>query len=83
MIMQKVISPILTSVILALWVSGIGILSVQNATPISLKFISFQSIQMPVGVILSFSVSVGVVISAIFLPTLLSIGHLKDNQEDF
>jgi uncharacterized integral membrane protein len=81
--MQKFIPPILGSIILALWVSGIAILSVQNATPISLKFISFHSIKIPLGVILSFSVSLGVLISSIFMPPLLRVGHIKENQEDF
>lgn len=81
--MQKFIPPILGSIILALWVSGIAILSVQNATPISLKFIGFHSIKIPVGLILSFSVSIGVLISSIFIPPLLRNGQIKNHQEDF
>ena len=81
--MQKFIPPILGSIILALWISGIAIFSVQNATPISLKFIGFHSIKIPVGVILSFSVSLGVLISSIFMPPLLRIAQIKGNQEDF
>ncbi|NET24880.1 DUF1049 domain-containing protein [Okeania sp. SIO1I7] len=81
--MQKFISPILCSIILALWVSGIAIFSVQNSTEISLRFIAFQSIDMPVGVILAFSVSVGVIISSILLPPLFGIGQTKERQEDF
>ncbi|NES69968.1 MAG: DUF1049 domain-containing protein [Okeania sp. SIO2D1] len=81
--MQKFISPILSSIILALWVSGIAIFSVQNSTPISLKFMAFQSIQIPVGVILAFSVSIGVIISSILLPPLFGIGQIKEHQEDF
>ena len=81
--MQKLISPILCSIVLALWVSGIAIFSVQNSTPISLKFMAFQSIQIPIGVILAFSVSIGVIISSILLPPLLSFGQKKERQEDF
>ncbi|MEM1171135.1 MAG: lipopolysaccharide assembly protein LapA domain-containing protein [Cyanobacteria bacterium P01_H01_bin.35] len=81
--MQKFISPIISSIILALWISGIAILSVQNATPISVKFIGFQSIQIPVGVILSFSVGIGVIISSILLPPLFNLGQMKERQEDF
>ena len=81
--MQKFISPMLASLILALWVSGIAILSVQNAAPISLKFIGLQSIQLPVGVILSFSVGIGLIISSILLPPLFNLGQMKDRQEDF
>ena len=81
--MQKFISPIISSIILALWISGIAILSVQNASSISLKFISFQSIPIPVGVILSFSVSIGVIISSILLPPLFNLGQMKERKEDF
>lgn len=73
----------LISLILALWVSAIAVISVQNATPISLKFIGFRSIEMPVGIILAFTVGVGLIISAILLPPLLSIVVMKNNQEDF
>ncbi|WP_293133305.1 DUF1049 domain-containing protein [Okeania sp. SIO3I5] len=81
--MQKFISPIISSIMLALWISGMAILSVQNATPISLKFLGFQSIQIPIGVILSLSVSVGLIISSILLPPLLNLGQMKDSQEYF
>ncbi|MGB3510811.1 MAG: DUF1049 domain-containing protein [Microcoleaceae cyanobacterium] len=81
--MQRFISPMLTSLILALWVSAIAVISVQNATPISLKFIGFRSIEMPVGIILAFTVGVGLIISGILLPPLLNIAAMKHNQEDF
>ncbi|MBS9770465.1 MAG: DUF1049 domain-containing protein [Trichodesmium erythraeum GBRTRLIN201] len=81
--MQKLIPPIISSIILALWVSSIAILSVQNATPISLKFLSFQSIEIPIGVILSFSVSIGVIISSIILPSLFHLEQIKDHQKNF
>ena len=81
--MQKLIPPILTSLILALWVIGIAILSVQNATPISLKFIGFQSIEMPIGIILAFAVSLGVIISSILLPPVFNITAMKQHPEDF
>ena len=90
--MQKFVSPIICSIILALWVSGIAILSVQNATPISLKIFfkifsltifDFESIQIPIGVILSLSVSMGVIIGSALLSPFFSIGHMKDSQEDF
>lgn len=81
--MQKFIPPILASVILALWVSGMAILSVQNATPISLKFIGFRSIEMPVGIILAFTVSAGVIISSLLLPPLFNMRAMEQSPEDF
>ncbi len=58
---MKTINNLLASLVLAVWVSAIAILSVQNATSVSLKFLVFQSIQMPVGVVLGFSASAGVI----------------------
>ena len=52
---------LLTSSILAAWAVAIAILSVQNATPVSLNFLTFQSIQLPVGIALGFSFAVGIV----------------------
>ncbi|WP_008309107.1 hypothetical protein [Leptolyngbya sp. PCC 6406] len=47
----------MTKVVLALipavWVVAIAILSVQNATPVSLRFLVFRSVELPVGVVLS------------------------------
>ncbi|MEB3339706.1 DUF1049 domain-containing protein [Okeania sp.] len=81
--MQKFIPPIIISLIIALWVSSIAILSIQNATPVSLKFIGFQSINIPIGIILSFSVSIGIIISSLVMPPLFYLKDMKDNQEDF
>ncbi|VXD22536.1 conserved exported hypothetical protein [Planktothrix serta PCC 8927] len=59
---------IVTSFIVAFWISAIAILAVQNATPISLTFLFFDSIQLPVGVILAFSVVSGLLGAALFQP---------------
>ncbi|NJK38432.1 MAG: DUF1049 domain-containing protein [Oscillatoriales cyanobacterium RM1_1_9] len=67
---MRTLSSILTSLILAGWVSTIAILAIQNATPVALKFLTFQSIQIPVGLILAFSVSTGGIAGAV-LPLLL------------
>ena len=56
---------LLLSLLLAGWVGAIAILAVQNATPVSLKFLQFQSIQMPVGVLLAFSLGAGMLCMAI------------------
>jgi len=67
---MKSIFPLLTSSILAIWILAIAILSVQNATPVSLKFLAFESIQMPVGIVLAFCVAIGLIGGAIALPLL-------------
>ncbi|MGL5136113.1 MAG: lipopolysaccharide assembly protein LapA domain-containing protein [Planktothrix sp.] len=59
---------IVTSFILAFWMSAIAILAIQNATPISLRFLFLESVQLPVGVLLAFSVSLGLLSAALFKP---------------
>ncbi|CEJ44680.1 LapA family protein [Umezakia ovalisporum] len=65
---MKTLIPILISLIVAIWLAAIAIISVQNATPVSLKFLTFQSIQIPVGLVLAFSVGVGLIGMAILQP---------------
>jgi uncharacterized integral membrane protein len=69
---------LLTSVIIAIWMGAIAVLSVQNFTPVSLKFLAFQSFEMPVGLILAFSVGLGLVGTALLEP-LLGLAH---DQQD-
>ncbi len=65
---MKSIANLLISVVIAVWVMAIAILSVQNATLVSLKFLSFRSIQIPVGLVLAFCVCVGLVGIAMLQP---------------
>ncbi len=67
--MKKQIAAIGICVILGIWVGAIAILSVQNATPVQLSFFGLKSIQMPVGVVLAFSVAIGTIVGAIPLGT--------------
>ena len=76
------------SLILAAWVGAIAILSVQNAAPVSLNFLQFQSIQMPIGVVLAFGVGIGMLGMAILSPLWKLAGpslpqsHPEDLYED-
>ncbi|MDA0672767.1 MAG: hypothetical protein O3C67_03555 [Cyanobacteria bacterium] len=47
----------------ALWIVAIAILSVQNATPVALRFLWFQSVELPLGVILSFCAAGAMVVT--------------------
>jgi len=47
---------------------AIAIISVQNATPVSLRFLTFESIQIPVGLVLAFCVAVGMIVMSILQP---------------
>nr|WP_238718039.1 LapA family protein [Petrachloros mirabilis] len=54
----------MVSVILGAWVVAIAVLSVQNATAVSVRFLLWRSVPLPVGVILAFAVGVGVLLVA-------------------
>lgn len=56
---------LIASLIVAAWLLAIAIISVQNFAPVSLKFLFFQSVQVPFGIVLAFSVAIGVVGTAI------------------
>ena len=64
----KILVNFLISVIIAVWMVAIALISVQNATPVSLRFLVFQSIQIPFGLMLAFSVAVGLLITAVLQP---------------
>ena len=64
----KILANFFILVIIAVWVVAIAIISVQNATPVSLQFLVFQSIQIPFGLMLAFSVSVGLLGTAVLQP---------------
>ena len=57
----------LLAIIPALWVAAMAIVAVQNATPVSLRLLTFQSIDIPFGVLLAFGVAGGMVAAAIGL----------------
>ncbi len=73
------------AVIIAVWVMVIALISVQNATPVSLRFLGLQSIQIPFGLVLAFVVAGGLLGMAILQP-LWGLGELKsrvDEEADF
>jgi uncharacterized integral membrane protein len=56
---------VIVSSLAALWIAAIAILSVQNATAVSLQFLAFRSVPMPIGVVLAFSAALGMVGGAV------------------
>ena len=62
---MKALFPFTASLILAVGMTAVAILSVQNATPVSLQFMIFESINIPVGVVLAFSLAIGLIAGAI------------------
>ncbi len=58
---MKNLLPLLATVTCALWVGAIAILAIQNYTPISLQFLAFPLINLPVGILLAFCAMAGMV----------------------
>jgi uncharacterized integral membrane protein len=79
---MKALANLLTSIVVAIWVVAIAILSVQNITPVSLRFLNFQSIQLPIGLVLAFSAGVGLIAVALLLPLWVPGSQSNNDIED-
>ncbi len=65
---MKSLAILVTTIVIALWVVAIALLSVQNATPVSLRFLGFQSIQIPFGLFLALCAGIGMIAMALLQP---------------
>lgn len=83
---MKSLASLLTSSVVAVWIVAISLLSMQNADPIRLKFLRYQTIQLPVGFVLAVSAGVGVVATALIQPLWgmgdTSARSIEDDIED-
>lgn len=79
---MKTLASLLTSLVLAIWVVAIAIISVQNATPVALSFLTFRTIQIPIGLVLAFSAGIGIVGTAMILPLWSLPGGRTQSDED-
>ena len=68
--MIKTLTNLMIALLIAFWLGAIAIFSIQNITAVSLKFLFWQSIQLPVGVLLAFCVGLGLILGTL-LPLLL------------
>jgi uncharacterized integral membrane protein len=50
---------LIISAIVAVWIVAIALLSVQNATIVSIKFLFWESVQLPWGLILAGAAGIG------------------------
>ncbi len=66
---MRTIANLINSLIMAGWVGTIAIFSIQNIQAVSLQFLGFQSIPIPVGVLLAFFAGIGMVLGSL-LPLL-------------
>jgi uncharacterized integral membrane protein len=63
-------SKLLISLIISSWLILIAVFSIQNITPVSLSFLFFKSINIPVGVLLTMFGAMGIVLGSV-IPFLL------------
>ncbi|MEO0836167.1 MAG: LapA family protein [Cyanobacteria bacterium J06642_3] len=64
---MKFLANLLNSLIVAGWISAIAVVAIQNIQDVSLKFLFWQSIKFPIGVLLALCLGVGYILGA-FLP---------------
>ncbi|MGY6529194.1 MAG: lipopolysaccharide assembly protein LapA domain-containing protein [Cyanobacterium sp.] len=68
---MKTFSNLIITFIISFWIIILPIFAIQNVAPISLTFFGFQSISIPLGILVSFSVSSGFIGGAL-LPVFFS-----------
>lgn len=66
---MKFLANLLNSLIIAGWIGAIAVFAIQNIEDVSLKFLGWQSISFPIGILLAFCLGVGYICGA-FLPLL-------------
>ncbi|GAB4542783.1 MAG: hypothetical protein Tsb0014_35870 [Pleurocapsa sp.] len=66
---MKIVANLFVSLLMTVWVGAIAIFSIQNIQDVSLQFLMFHSIKLPLGVLLSFCAGAGMVLGAL-LPLL-------------
>lgn len=58
---------LLSMIILAGWLGGFAVISIQNIQLVSLKFLLWESVRLPFGVLLAFAVGFGLIVGS-FIP---------------
>ena len=66
---MRIFANFINSLIVAAWISAIAVFSIQNIEAVSLKFLFWESIQFPIGVLLAFCAGVGFMMGS-FIPLL-------------
>ncbi len=61
---------LLSSLVIALWVVLMSVMSIQNVADVTLHFLSFESIKIPVGVVMSLSLAVGIIAQPLLISVL-------------
>jgi lipopolysaccharide assembly protein A len=76
---MNALTNLLISSIAAIWIALIALISVQNASLVSLKFIFWRSIDLPWGLVLAVAVALGFILGGC-LPLLGKISSTIDRQ---
>lgn len=74
---------LITACIVAVWIGTIAIVSVQNAAPVALRFLAIQTIEFPFGLVIAFSVMLGILGTAIAQPLLGFSASQIDDEDEF
>lgn len=61
---MQTLTQLMIALIMAAWLLTMVLLSIQNVTPVSLKFLLFESIDLPIGLLLTFSLCGGLVLGS-------------------
>jgi len=64
-LIMKSFTSLLSSLTMAVLLVAIAIFSIQNIEDVSLKFLTFESIDIPVGILLAFASAVGIMLGAL------------------
>jgi uncharacterized integral membrane protein len=71
---------ILINILVIFWIGAIALIAIQNATPFTLQFFGWQTISMPLGIMIAFSVILGVIAGTLMLPLFQSKGTTKKSS---
>ncbi|HEY9601752.1 MAG TPA: LapA family protein [Allocoleopsis sp.] len=79
---MKTIANLLTSLVLAAWIGAIAILSIQNIMPVSVRFLNYETIQIPIGIVLAFSVGIGAIVGSLAPVVWRLTGGQRERYDD-
>lgn len=65
--MKRLLSLILPTIV-AVWILVIAIVAMQNAEPVAIKFLVFESVSVPMGFVFAATVALGMMGTAILQP---------------
>lgn len=65
---MKTLASLIATIFIACWVVAIAILSLKNVAPVSIRFLTFQTIELPFFLVLTFSAALGMIFMALIQP---------------